>query len=175
MPQPGAKPSDAEVIVPTSSDNAAIAITGVQLSYAELLEMGENAERPGEVMDLYHTRPPTFTKTNPKSKNKTTTPTTVETTPRKEDMASTSQTTPRRSPRGHSLECLLFIVIKFSITDLTGVDPRLDVPKILIFAHGKSPRCHSVVELRDCLQDKSNDRLRHQFDMCRSIIYISLL
>lgn len=157
------------MVEPETSELTAINILNVKLSLAELMEMGNNAELKDEVVDLYHTSPPTLLQDEPELEPKTTFPS-DECTPTKMNSGNTSQTTPRRSPRGHSVKSCTFIVIKFSITDLVGVDPRLDIPKVLILAQGESTGCQSVVELKECLEDTSNNRMKHQFDLCKSII-----
>lgn len=154
-----------------SNDLTAINIHNVKLSLKELMEMGNDAELPGEVVDLYHTSPPTFMEDLPLLEPPSTIPT-EESTPKKMDNSNASQTTPRRSPRGHSVKGLTFIVIKFSITDLSGVDPRLDIPKVLILAQGESTNCQSVTELKKCLEDTSDNRMKHQFDLCKSITFL---
>lgn len=151
-----------------ASEHAAININNVRLSLKELMEMGNDVELPGEVTDLYHTSPPTLEMDVPNLEPQKTIPA-AESTPQKKDIGQASQTTPRRSPRGHSVKSLTFIVIKFSVTDLSGVDPRLDIPKVLILAQGETDTCQSVGELRQCLEDKSDNRLKHQFDLCKRL------
>lgn len=174
---PGAVPTHAEVLEHLDNEHSAVDIHNVKLSLRELMEMGNNVELPGEVEDLYHTSPPDLTM-DVKEVHPQKVVNSEESTPTKRVTALTSLTTPRRSPRGHSVVGLNFIVIKFSINDLSGVDPRLDIPKVLILAQGESSKCQSVSELRQCLEDTSDIRMKHQFDLCMpffvSVIFLSL-
>lgn len=175
-----------------------ISIDDVELSAAELEELGKNIEEPGEVVDLYHLRlPPHKVKENaekvrPDAKkvksnantvqasaiNVQASASSIESTPSKSDRNGDAIPSPRRSPRGHALpaknEGDVFIILKFCITDLVGVDPRLDIPKIMIMAHGDTSRGQSITELRECLEDKSDERLKLQFDLCKSFDYFHL-
>lgn len=126
------------------------------------MEMGANFEEEDEVEDLYHERIPYFLQPA-----KAASPASVgESTPVKSGVVIDIEESPRRSPRGHSADGSLFIIIKFCINDLVGVDPRLDIPKILIMAHGDNLKAQSVTDVKRFLEDKTEKRLMLQFDLC---------
>jgi hypothetical protein len=137
------------------------------LTVEDLKLMGENVEEEGEVIDLYHEKPAGAKKKLSEPRNAAAQ--NGESTPTK---ANWSQPSPeqRRSPRCHEKHGSVFIILKLSITDLHGVDERLDIPKVLIFAHNQTEKGQTVGELRECLEDTSNDRLAAQFDLCKLAI-----
>lgn len=148
--------------VPPTTGNTTINISDIDLDMKELLAMNANVEEPGEVEDLYHLRLPPHKRP---ARAKVTT-TNIETTPTKTNSIIDGTMSPRRSPRGHSTISGLYIIIKFSINDLVGVDHRLDIPKILIMAHKDTSKGQLVSDLRRCLSDKTEDRLKLEFDLC---------
>lgn len=147
---------------PAVNENSAIDISKVNLSMKDLMEMGANFEETDEVVDLYHERIPYFLRPP-----QATAPASVsESTPVKSGAVIDVDASPRRSPRGHCADGSLFIIIKFCINDLVGVDPRLDIPKILIMAHGDNQKAQSVNDVKWILEDKTEKRLLLQFDFC---------
>jgi hypothetical protein len=141
-----------------------INVDNVGLEVEDLLRMSNDIELPGEVLDLFHDKPLSSRKTN---KSKFSGEKVVERTPTKATPEFVPPS-PRRSPRLQSADaCLVFIIIKFTIYDTTGVDARLDIPKIFILSHNKSSLTGlSASALQKCLQDKTNARTKHQFDLC---------
>jgi hypothetical protein len=144
-----------------------------ELSVANLLKMGEDIELDNEVKDLYHQFPPWVPKSKRTEKVVVTGAASLESTPTKSDRAG-AQVTPRRSPRLHSqgVEGMGFIIVKLNVTDRTGVHPSIEVPKVMIFAQDNSPRGQEVRDLKLCLQDKSDERFKMTFDLCK---YLKLL
>lgn len=131
------------------------------ISIQDQQRMSENVELPGEVVDRYHFRP--FIPTGKKLDKQQAAPD-QQNTPTK---LTQPQASVRRSPRHHrDNEALSFVIIRLVLTDLEGVDPRLDIPKLLILAHGEQEQCQSVQDLLECLTDQSDKRLKHQFDLC---------
>lgn len=151
-------------VPPTSNGNTSININDIELGMKELLAMTANVEEPEEVEDLYHLRLPPHKRKPAPAKALTAS---IETTPTKNMSTAIDGTlSPRRSPRGHSTVGGLYIIIKFSINDLVGVDHRLDIPKIMIMAHKDTKKGQTVKDLRQCLSDKTEDRLKLEFDLC---------
>jgi hypothetical protein len=145
----------------------------VDLDLKDLLSMGEDIELPGEVEDLYHNPPFDRKKqSNTKPANQQTSPSKVdniESTPSKNGNEG-NQETPRRSPRltDNGLNGgVLFNVIRMIVTDTTGIDSRIDVPKILVFSHRDTAVGQAVDDLKNLLQDTSDDRSKIQFDLCK--------
>lgn len=161
---------------PTVNEKVAVPIQGdyseEDLDLVELREMAEDIEEPGEVTDLYHKYPPDLTPCTQTTTQKragiriTTGTTTKEMTPTKSADGVTTTSTPRRSPRLQEQQNTVINIIKVNTKDLKGVDPRLDVPKVLVLAHRDTSSGQDVDDLRMMLQDLSDKRLKMQFDLC---------
>jgi hypothetical protein len=136
----------------------------VKISLEEFQRMGEIQEEEGEVLDLYHEQ--LLAKKQKQSRNAP--GESGESTPTKNNQPMCDETL-RRSPRSHAEHGSVFIIVKLCITDLNGVDQRLDVPKVLILAHSQTEKGQTVTELQECLEDTSNERLAVQFDFCKLI------
>jgi hypothetical protein len=138
-------------------------MTGVDIE-----DLNKNVEYEGEVEDKYSSRPIRFYKQKipATSASSTSNEIIMENTPTKSTgTASQSETPLRRSPRGHA-KGIVITIIKFTTTDLEGVDKRLDIPKIIIFANKESTNCHDVTQLRTFLAEKTDERLKTRFDLC---------
>jgi hypothetical protein len=135
------------------------------LTIEELKLMEENVELEGEVTDEYH-KQPAGAKNKKKSDLSNVAADHGETTPTKTNRIEPSPFL-RRSPRSHEEHGSVFIILKLVITDLRGVDTRLDIPKVIILAHGQTEKGQTVAELQQCLEDTSDNRLAVQFDLCR--------
>jgi hypothetical protein len=147
--------------------NAFVEVTSLNME--ELMLMGADTEEPGEVLDQF-SNPPHLRLRKKSQKKAVTIVPGLESTPTKAIEAS-----PRRSPRNISeADGVLINIIRIVINDTKGVDSRLDVPKILIFSHCDTTLGNDVEALKTVLQDKSDNRLRLQFDLCK-LIYAHLL
>jgi hypothetical protein len=146
--------------------------TEEDLDLEERRKMADDIEEPGEVKDLYHKYPPDLTpcttSTTQRRAGKRISPVTTSTelTPTKSAVDVNTNLTPRRSPRLQEQQNHLVNIIKVNTKDLKDVDPRLDVPKVLVLAHRDATSGQDVDELKMMLQDLSDSRLRMQFDLC---------
>lgn len=122
--------------------------------------MEEDTQEEGEVKDLYHLRPPPHVLRRRRAQESSTT---QERTPTK-----TASTEPRRSPRHLQNNGHTFVIVRIIISDVTGIDARIDIPKILVFSQGDLPSLQSTSSVLKLLQDKSDKRYEHKFDYCKS-------
>jgi len=132
--------------------------------------MTEDCERDDDVFDLYEIDDEFYIK---EVNENTSSPRKGERTPTKmsNPTSAMNTSTPRRSPRNHPQkdeQTLINVsVFQLVITDLTGVDPRIDVPTTLIIANETSTDVHTASKLLTCLKDTGALRNSITFDLCR--------
>jgi hypothetical protein len=144
--------------------SSGIPLMGFPASEALLKQMGEVVIEPGEYNDLYHHNSLEMLRSKQFGRQKTTKPDSGEDN---SGCDSPKGPIPKRPPtisQGTVTTDMMVTLLLVNVADMTGVNNRLNVPRVLILAHDSSRFGQNAGQLLRLLSDTTDKRFNVHFD-----------